>query len=347
MSSSVSLVNNLNDIPPSSSIVDNSVCAPFDVGFEEAGDIPGVDRLLTYVEQGKVTLSDEVTGQLLNLNLKMDAITEESAIIREKWDLLDDKMICHREELDKLKKEHDELKQYIKQDNLLLHGFYLPPYELSSLRFSHFIAQQINQYLPMLDVPVKWEHISDAHPLRTHNKRSNVIIIRFCNRNIRHEIYANRKFLPNGMSITEHLTDETREILDRARDVFGSSAVSTDRCKVFVEMNGRFRQMKSVIDVDEALESKILYPSLSATNTQQHTSHLKRLNTDRNSASAVRTYQKGNRKFNNHRQSSSTTNSRTRQFYNGRYQRHDKQVVKRSHYFPKPSYSVYNRNYCH
>ena len=144
------------------------------------------------------------------------------------------------------------------------------------------------------------------------------------------------------MSITEHLTQSTREILDRARDVFGSSAVSTDRCKVFVEINGRSRQMKSVIDVNEAMESNILYP-----NTQQHTSHLNHFNTDRNYADAVRTYPKRNRDSINYRQNSNTTNSRTRQFYNGRYQRHDKHVKKRSHYFPKPSYSVYNRNYDH
>ena len=319
----------------SSNSVDLSMCRSVDVSSVKSSnpsnvnidDIPGLNMLLHCVEEGKVVLSEEISGQLLEMSSKMTAISEVSTVLQERWSLIDDKLITHKKELEDLKNEHHELKQYIKQDNLLLHGFPLPPYKLSSLHFSHFIAEQINYFLPMLDFPVRWEHISDAHPLRTYNKHSNVIIIRFCNRNMRHEVYANREFLPKGLSITEHLTPTTRDIASRACELFGKDAVYTDRCKVFVTLNGRARYMKSMMDVNEAFESTILYPS---SNSVQHPP-------------------KHSGAFNSNYQQNYSTNSRKRRPYNKRNKQQRWQGSGGKHRHPsnrkRSNYSVYNREY--
>lgn len=240
-----------DDISTSSS--DDATEVPVSTKQEEhnivnLGDqIPGLNNLLSLLSKGKVVLSEEVIQQLNGINIQLKALSEASSTLQDRWSALESAITT-------LKKETNEIKQYIKFDNLLLHKFPRPNTELSSLEFSHFIAQQLNYFIPQLSVPVLWHHISDAHPLQTKSKKSNVIIVRFCNRNVRHEVYSKRNFL-RGMSITEHLTEDNLKILYRAKELFGFNNVETVKCKVVVNCNGKFSKVNSVQDVNELFEA--------------------------------------------------------------------------------------------
>ena len=273
-------------------------------------DIPGLGKLLHQISQKELKISADTLEHLKVLNNRIDEIQKTSSELQERCSNLN--FI-----IKELSKELNNIKQYIKLDNLLFHKFDLPSQELSSLQFSQFMAQQINYYLPQLSVPVSWHHISDAHPLRTKSRKSNVIIVRFCNRNIRHEIYSKRELLRKpGAAITEHLSEDNLKILYRAKECFGAHNVSTDKCKVVSYVNDKYVKFNSIDDVNEKFELSIAQPHVSTSKDNTYRSPV-------------------------HKHSRNTNFHRT--FYNNNYHGHQVSYLDRRR---PPGYSVYNRPYC-
>ena len=230
----------------------NIVPSDVDSSGDEATEkeqFPGLKKLLDKISEGKAVISENMLQKLNELTLAVKANSEVSSNLQERWVDLENSV----KEQDKKIERQD---QYMKFDNLLLHKFPRPSRNLSSLQFSCFIADQINYFLPALPVPVHWSHISDAHPLRTRSKKSNVIIVRFCNRNIRHEIYDNRYNLTKrGLAITEHLTENNLKILARAKELFGFECVWTEKCNIMVHVNGKTKKVNSIADTNELFET--------------------------------------------------------------------------------------------
>ena len=208
-----------------------------------------MSKFLSSVAEGQV--NEDTLKEIQSLNDKLEQnkkITDELLV---NFNTLN----CA---LKDLKNGLNNIKQYLKIENLLFHNFFLPPgyKNMSSLQFSHFMSQQINYLLPQLDYPLSWEHISTAHPLRTKRKNSNVIVVRFCNRFMRDEIFAKRHFISKkGCAITEHLTEDNLNVLKKAKSIFGFNNVSTTNCNVFVNVNGVQRFVKSTEHVNELFES--------------------------------------------------------------------------------------------
>ena len=193
-------------------------------------EVPGLKRLLKLINQGKVKIHSDGLNELNKLNLKLEAASKVSNDLQDR--------LCA---LENSKKEHErkmnDQEQYLKLEDLLFHKFPFPYNKnLSSLQFCHYMAEQINYFLPNLPVPVTWQHISDAHPLKTKARKSKVIIVRFCNRNIRHLIYSQRALLhkTTGISITEHLTEMNLGLLRKAKELFGFKYVTTEKCRIIV-----------------------------------------------------------------------------------------------------------------
>ena len=230
-------------------------------------DIPGLNKLLELISKGKVKLPDKVLSNLNELNLKMNALTQASSELQDRWHQIINT-------LEMQDKKIDGVNQYFKFDNLLLHKFRLPKKKLTSLQFSYYISEQLNYLLPNLPIPMHWSYISDAHPLKTKSKNSNVIIIRFCNRNIRHMIYDHRDDLPGRLAITEHLTESNLCILKRAKDLFGFHNAWTDKCNIIVFTNGKTTKVNTIQDVNELFENTAIQPqnsnSSSTTNFNNH-----------------------------------------------------------------------------
>ena len=208
-----------------------------------------MERFLTLVSEGKV--HKDTLEKVHGLNEKLEETKKSTDELQIKYSKLDS-------EVKEIKRALHNISQYIKLENLLFHNFYLPPNykQMSSLQFSYFMAQQINYHIPQLDFPVTLNHISTAHPLKTKRKNSNVIIVRFSNRNMRDEIFSKKHFISKrGCAITEHLTEENLNIFKKAKSVFGYKNVSTINCYVHVNVNGVRRFVKSIEHVNELLES--------------------------------------------------------------------------------------------
>ena len=227
-------VNSIQDIPDSLSNDDQN--------------IPNVEEFVAMTADGKISISDELLKELYEANCRIDAINEVGSNLQQRWCELDKNIKDIRKDINKIINDINNIKQYFKIDNLLFHRFRLPHNKLSSLEFSKYIADQINILLPHLPIRISIHHISTAHPLPTKAKKSNVVVVRFCNRFIKDMIYESRHLIGHGVSITEHLTDHTLSIVKKAEELFGRFNVHTDSCKIFVNCNGKFNLIKSVED---------------------------------------------------------------------------------------------------
>ena len=201
-----------------------------------------VDDFVQLASEGKLDLTDELIKELYVINTRIDAVNKVSCDLQQKWSEFDSL-------INKLQLELNNIQQYIKVDNALLHKFILPPKGISSLQFSMCVAHQLNTFLPQLPVKVTWEHISTAHKLRTKNKKSNVIIVRFCNRNIKDMVLNAKHMLPKPLAITEHLTEPNMTILKEAQKLFGYDYVRTDSCKIFIDLHGKPHKVASLAAV--------------------------------------------------------------------------------------------------
>ena len=305
--------------------------------YKKVDDFPGLKELLNLMSQGKLQLSDEVLKKLNELAIKSDVLSKTLGEMQDRWQQLSSSV---KEQ----GKRIESIDQYLKFDNLLLHKFPVPPTKLNSLQFCQYVAELINFFLPHLPVPVHWSHISDAHPLKTKSKKSNVIIVRFSNRNIRHMIYDNRCYLTRrGLAITEHLTESNLDILKKAKELFGFHNAHTDRCNIMVDVNGKSNKVNTIIDVYELFETITINDSLDSSNTTSpsnqaigHTLNNRNITAYKSStyASATRNFSNNNNTINTHNNSRYSVPNRNR--YRGRG---------RGHRGERSGYSVRNRSY--
>ena len=196
--------------------------------------------------EGNINFTDELIKELYAANSRIDAINELGSKLQKRWSELDSTINDIKNEVNNIKNDVNNIKQYFKIDNLLLHKFRLPYKKLSSLEFCSYVAEQLNILLPYLPIPVSIHHISTAHPLPTKSRKSNVVVVRFCNRYVKEMIYECRHHVCYGVSITEHLTDHTIAVVKKAEALFGRHNVHTESCKVFVNCDGKFNLIKSI-----------------------------------------------------------------------------------------------------
>ena len=112
--------------------------------------------------------------------------------------------------------------QHSRKNNALIHGFTNLPH-LNGTAFIEFIANELNRLFPSLNGVIYPMHIDDAHPLKTKNSRSRVVIIRFVNRWLKNELINCQDDLYNtGLSITEHLTPHTIRLLKSTEKLIGT-----------------------------------------------------------------------------------------------------------------------------
>ena len=142
--------------------------------------------------------------------------------------------------------------QYSRKNNLLLKGFrYLP--NLHGSRFIHFIADMLNFLFPSLGGKILPIHIDDAHPLKTKkNSSTKVVIIKFVNRWIKDEIIDIQDDLINtNLSVSEHLTEYTLQILASAQSAFGNKNVWVHKTLVHAIVNGTRHTLRTLTDLEK------------------------------------------------------------------------------------------------
>ena len=233
-SKTIKTVESIQDIPES--IPDDS-------------KIPSIEEFVAMSDEGKINITDELLKELYTANSRIDAVNEVGSKLQKRWCELDITVENIKREINNIRSDINNIKQYLKIDNLLLHRFRLPYNKLSSLEFVKYVANQINNLLPNLPVPVSVHDISTAHPLPTKAKKSNVVVVRFCKRHIKDMIFESRHLVGHGVLITEHLTDHTLGIVKKAEELFGRHYVHTESCKVLINCENKFILVKSVEEV--------------------------------------------------------------------------------------------------
>ena len=295
-----------------------------DVGNHEH-DTPSLDDCLSMATRGELDFSDEVMKELYAVNTRVDTLNAISNNIQGRWSELDSS-------INRLKKDIISIKQYQKIDNLLLHNFILPSnfQAMTSLEFSDYVAKQLNTLLPNLPLPVDWQHISTAHYLPTKSKKSVVVVVRFCNRNIK-DMECNK-----------------------VKELFGPNvSVCTESCKVYVDIDGKSNRVRSIDDVHklfvnfcERIGSDDNYVFSNSHIEKNHSSpYMKHHSTNRHAVKHKSNIVQGNR--NTPRQAVSFSN---RTFFNSNRRPNfnsNRRKVPQGGYQRKPNthYSVHNRSY--
>lgn len=200
----------------------------------------------------KSSVTDDILKQLYAANTRIDANIKVGTELQHRWSELEFTVTSIKNNIDNIVKEIEGLKQYLKIEHLLFHNFRLPFGSLSSREFVGYMVRQINILFPNLPIPVSVNHISTAHPLPTKAKKSNVVVVRFCNRHIKDMIYEARDCVGYGISITEHLTDHTQGIVKKAEELFGRNNVYTESTKVFVKCYGSTGKDIRIYSKDDA-----------------------------------------------------------------------------------------------
>lgn len=216
--------------------------------------ISGMEEFINLASTGEIEFSDAFIKELYNVNCRVDAVNRVSSNLQERWCSLEQKVSQLESSIvnlkNDLKVEFNYVKQYQMVDNLIAHKFPLPTVMMTSLEFCKYVADQFNILLPQLPIPIKWEHISTAHPLPTRSGTSNTIVIRFSNRCIKDMIYSHRNYLKNGVLITEHLTQFNQSICNKAKSLFSSNCtVYTESCKIYINIDGKSHRLNSIDDV--------------------------------------------------------------------------------------------------
>ena len=119
----------------------------------------------------------------------------------------------------------NELEQYLRRANLLIHGLHDIPMDKYDYDFIVYIVDKLNSLLPTLNNigKITPDDINDAHPLFQSESKSPVVIVQFNKRWIRNEILKmkNKLAYPN-VGFTEHLTKCNMELLKETKALVGS-----------------------------------------------------------------------------------------------------------------------------
>ena len=166
------------------------------------------------------------------------------------------------DEITYLKKSINERDQYDRRNNLIWHGLddvpLMPskPTQKDQRKFTKYVVDKVNELLPGIEGGFSARDIDDCHIYRTkrHNPKSHkqLLIIRFCSRLVRNEIFSMKKSLKGtGVSITEHLTAANLQLLKAAQGKLGNKNKAwTHYGKVLIDLNGTIKAVHSYDDLE-------------------------------------------------------------------------------------------------
>ena len=149
-------------------------------------------------------------------------------------------------------KSHNNLSQYTRRNSLKAHRLKKVPTWLRGTDFSKWVANELSKLIPGLEI--SYLDIDTSHFLYyefERGKRYPVIIIKFIRRDLRNDILkrcGQDGYLENSdVYFTDHLTVSNRKLFESAQAKY--TQVWTDQCKIFVNDNGRKREITEESDL--------------------------------------------------------------------------------------------------
>lgn len=227
-----------------------------------------VEKLIVSLDQKLSVKLDVQSNELFEANKRIDALEKKLNNAELDNAALRDSLKGLNARIDSANSVNDDLEQYMRGDNLLLHGVPLPADGSKEGDVSQLVVDVLNTNLS--GVSLKKEHISTAHRIAANrqvsssNASSNAassstsrppaIIIRFCQRDMRNNLIQNRRQLKGkSVSLTEQLTPRRAQLLKKANDLVSrrivQSAWSHDGKILVKSFNNRTLLISSDLDL--------------------------------------------------------------------------------------------------
>jgi len=169
------------------------------------------------------------------VNASMDKLTKR----------FEDRISALENKVEKLKGEQDDLDQYQRRWNLVLHG--LP--ENNDENCAEIVHQLINT---KLNVNLPASSLQRSHRLGTKTNGKRPIIVRFLNYSDRKRVYGEKKKLKGtGIVITENLTPTRLNLYKKVHETKIFTASWTMDGNVFGVFNGKVVRVSSLNDLSK------------------------------------------------------------------------------------------------
>lgn len=191
-----------------------------------------VEKLIASLDE-KLTLKLDIqSSEIFDANKRIDALEKRLINIELENAALRGSLQSVNSRVDSTSLANDDLDQYMRSENLILHGVPLPIDGSREVDISQVVIDVINSNMP--GVALKKEQISTAHRMGQSGTRQNsqspnaasstsrppAIIIRFCQRDARNKLLQGRRQLKGkNVSLTEQLTPRRAQLLKKANEL--------------------------------------------------------------------------------------------------------------------------------
>lgn len=207
---------------------------------------PVQDKLLsTFHDMIELIVSEKVEAARKDLNEKVRLMKKDFKETNESL----------AQELDKVKKENLQLKQYSYKEDLIIKGLDLGYAATTDTKSEVSVKDKVLELVnDKMGLNINPESISTAHKLpTTYNKQQlnahgnmrnplTKVIVRFSNRDARNKVYSKRmslKHVSPGKFIDEHLIEESSRLMGLARKFKKDGKIKncwTNNCKLYVRL---------------------------------------------------------------------------------------------------------------
>ena len=192
----------------------------------------------------------------------VSTLQAELSSLQERFSASEKNLNSIYEDVEDLKVRMNDRDQYDRRNNGILHGLtdvpIMPrkPTQEDTKKFTKYVVDKLNELFPGIEGGISARDIDDTHIFRTRRNRPNshaqLVIIRFCSRLLRNEIFSQKKLLKNtDCSLTEHLTKFNLELLKAAQKRVGNvKKVWTHYGKVLIDLNGTIKSIHNYDDLE-------------------------------------------------------------------------------------------------
>lgn len=186
-----------------------------------------IEKLVSSLDQKLSVKIDVQASEIFTVNKRVDALEKKLADLNSENSALRESIKALSTRVESTNTSNDDLEQYMRGDNLLLHGVPLPADGSKEMDIRKLVVDSLTASMPGANL-LK-EHISVAHRLPLPRQLPNAsaartkppaIVIRFASREERNRILANRRLLKGkSLTLTEQLTHRRAQLLRKAGDL--------------------------------------------------------------------------------------------------------------------------------
>lgn len=164
---------------------------------------------------------DQLEKKLVECEKVLDKYKVSESVLTSKLSLLETRV--------------DDQEQYFKRDNLIIHG--VP--EIPGENCSTTVIDICQKYLSA--VKIVPSDISVSHRLPSRSERAKPLIVRFTRRDVRQQIYHNKKNLKStGFTVVEQLTARRQRLMSAATKLMNEGKLTsawTNDGRIFVKLH--------------------------------------------------------------------------------------------------------------